>query len=108
MPLQLCLKHQPQALGKHPYRKTTLQNSNYLQEEEEGQEKPKHQLPQHDAASDCARWDQVEEEQEKEEEKEVCQLARVHSGQERSQEEEEQEIQTGKTVSSMALQHASD
>ncbi|RMC19183.1 hypothetical protein DUI87_03788 [Hirundo rustica rustica] len=105
--LKLHLKLQPQALRKHPYRKTTHHKGNHLQEEAEGQEKPKHQLPQHDAASDCARWHLVEEEQEKEE-KEACQLARLHGRQEKSQAEEELEIQKGRAVSSMPFHHASD
>ena len=79
------------------------------QEEAEGQEKPKCQLPQYGAASSCARWHQVEKEQEEEEEEEdeACQLAGLHSGQEGRQAEEEQQSQTRRAISSMPLQCAS-
>ncbi|KAF4804324.1 hypothetical protein TURU_008826 [Turdus rufiventris] len=98
-----CVSNTSHRLRNHIYRRTTHHKSNHLQEEAEGQEKPKHQLPQLDAASDCARWHQVEGEQEKKkekeeekkedkeeekkEEKEACQLSRLHGGQERIQRE---------------------
>lgn len=79
-----------QALRRLPYGKESPQKRKQLpvqhqqQEEAEGQEKPKRQLPQHGAASSCTRWHQLEEEQEdkEEEEEEAYQLAGLHSGQE--------------------------